>query len=104
MRVKDYPREIHFRDLVYNLRFVSKKEMKKVAGGECLGLYDQAVETIYLLRGQTPRDTLETCVHELLHLLEIEGEIPALTHPVINKLEVAITDLLIDNGWVRWRG
>ena len=90
-RIRDYPKEIHFGDDSYKIRFVRKFKDESTMG-EC----DPSEREIRIKQGLGRVDTLKTFLHELCHLLEFEAPC-TLHHETIYKLENAIFDLLIKN-------
>lgn len=64
---------------------------------DCVGLCDPNAREIKIQKGMSEQKTLETFVHELLHVIEFEDEIPNFTHWHIRKLDVGLTKLLLEN-------
>lgn len=60
---------------------------------ELYGLCDPSTRTIFIKKHLTQRQALSTFWHEVLHAFEYEYDLK-LGHPLINKLEFAIADLL----------
>lgn len=87
-RQSQYPKTVQFGIEVYKLKF------KK--GLDCYGYTDSGTKTITIKDGLSPRMTLATYVHELLHVIEFEHPLK-LKHKTIYKLEAAIVELLLDN-------
>lgn len=85
---KAYPKEIHFAPYVYKIIFVK--------GLNCYGETDPVKKTIKIKKGLSPRMTLTTFVHELLHVVEFDQPVK-LKHKTIYKLEQALVELLLDN-------
>lgn len=63
----------------------------------CIGECNPNTRAISIQKGMSRKRTLETFIHELLHLIEFEEEIPNLTHWHIRKLDVGLTKLLLEN-------
>jgi Zn-dependent peptidase ImmA (M78 family) len=84
----EYPNKIHFSDVVYRVKF--KKGLK------CYGYTDSSKKLIVIKKGISPRQTLCTFVHELLHVIEFDHPVK-IKHKTIYKLEAAIVELLLDN-------
>lgn len=84
-----YPKHIHYGNVTYELTFTTLKG--------CLGDCDPNKRRIRIQKGMGKRKTLETLVHELLHLVEFEENIPGFTHWHIRKLDRGLTQLLLDN-------
>jgi len=85
---KQYPKSIHFSLQTYEIRFV--KNLKHY------GDTDPEKKLIRIKAGLSPRMTLTTFVHELLHVIEFEHPLK-LAHKTVYSLEAAILELLLDN-------
>jgi hypothetical protein len=89
--IRQYPKEIHFGDETYTIRFIRKFKDKDTLG-EC----DPSEKEIRIKLGIGRKETLKTVIHELCHLLEFETPC-TLHHETIYKLEDAIFELLTKN-------
>lgn len=67
---------------------------------DCMGFADGNAKTITLKTGMSPDDTLETLVHEILHVFTFEYSRLKIAHTLIYKLEKPIVNLLRLNKWV----
>lgn len=67
---------------------------------KCMGLADGQAKTITLKIGMTKEETLETFVHEILHVFTFEYPRLKIAHPLIYKLEKPIVNLIKLNGWL----
>ena len=85
---RGYPKKIYFQGECYKVQF------KKRLG--CYGETNAKRKTIHIHSGMSPRETLATFIHELLHVVEFEGPVK-LKHKTVYKLERAIMELLLDN-------
>lgn len=85
---KSYPKEIQFSDTAYKIVF--KKNFY------CFGETDPVKKTITIKSDLSPRNTLTTLIHELLHVIEFEYPVK-LKHKTVYKLERAIVEILLDN-------
>lgn len=83
-----YPKRIYFSNECYRIKF------KK--GLNCFGITDSEKKLITIKDGLSPRELLNTVIHELLHVIEFERPIK-IKHKKIYKWERAIAELLIDN-------
>lgn len=83
-----YPKAIHFAPYVYRIIFVKNLD--------CYGETDPVKKTIKIKKGLSPRMTLTTFIHELLHVIEFDQPVK-LKHKTVYKLEQAIVELLLDN-------
>jgi hypothetical protein len=92
---KDYPKEIHIGEETYTVKFVTRFP-KGVKDRNCVGLCDPSTRTIYLKKGMSKSQLFRTFIHEILHGLEFEYDIPV-PHKVVYQLEKAIGDLLMTN-------
>ena len=82
-----YPKKIHVGCEVYKILFVKMKDY---------GETDSGTRTIKIKKGLSPRETLRTFIHEMIHCAEFEFDIP-LKHKVVYKLEEALFNMLFDN-------
>lgn len=83
-----YPSKIYAATEAYTVVFV--KNLK------CYGETDPEKHVIRLKDGMSRRSLFVTFVHELLHVLEFEHNIP-IKHKMVYQLERAITELIFDN-------
>ena len=90
----EYPKEIKYNSTKHGLvtYAISFTDLT-----DCVGLCDPNAREIKIQRGMSRQKTLETFVHELLHVIEFEDEIPNFTHWHIRKLDVGLTKLLTEN-------
>ncbi len=65
-------------------------------GHEVWGLCDPSTQTILIKSGLSPRDTLDTIIHEALHALDDEYDI-RMPHSMVHKLDSRLAQFLIDN-------
>lgn len=83
-----YPKKIYVGMEIYRVIFTDKIN--------CFGETDPEKRTIKLKKGMSPRSTLTTFIHELLHAIEFESDIK-IKHKQIYELEAGIFELLVDN-------
>lgn len=85
---RKYPKKIYFGKEVYTIKFVKKLD--------CFGDTDSVKKLIRIKKGISKRETFQTFIHELLHVIEFEAPIK-IKHSMIYELEKAIFELLFDN-------
>lgn len=85
---RTYPKTISFGLETYKIKF--SKRLK------CYGMTDPETKTITIKAGLSPRLTLTTFIHELLHVVEFEHPLK-ISHKMVYELEKALVELLIDN-------
>ncbi len=91
---KLFPRKVRVTaDVSYDIFFVDK-----IDEHESLGFCDSDKKQILILLGMSDRETLKTIVHEVLHAIEFENDIP-LPHSVVYALDEAIERVLRLNKW-----
>lgn len=76
------------------------KLVRDIEGKSAYGAADPTCKTIYIEMAQTRKEMMSTMIHELLHAIEIEYGL-TIRHKMVNNLEVALTNLLVDNA-VAW--
>ena len=86
-------------EIVYVDRFDDPCQM-----GECRrtigkNSYEGSVRQIVLRSDLSKRAMLETLIHELLHAIEYEYNLP-IPHALIHRLEKPLLKCLILNGWI----
>lgn len=92
---KDFPREVHIGSEIYTVKFVRKfKDPAQV--GEC----DPETREIRIKCGQPRVETFKTYLHELIHAVEMELDIP-ITHKDVYKLENFLFDFLVKNLYLK---
>lgn len=69
------------------------------ADGETLGECRFEPNQIVLKKGQTDKSEFSTLLHEIIHMISNETEVP-LTENQVLKLEKFILRLLINNSWI----
>lgn len=89
---KRYPKSLIFNGEEYKIKFV-----KKFADENTVGECDYSEREIRIKKGQSPKETYKTFIHECLHAMEEEFKIP-MKHEVIYKMEEAFFRFLIDNS------
>ncbi len=89
-RVNQYPREVSVAGETYKVRF------KKYLGKDTCGLCDASTKTISIKTGLEPKDRFATFLHELIHAIEFEHELP-IKHKLVYGLEIAIVEFLVAN-------
>lgn len=87
------PRKLWVGDVEYTVKFVRKIPDPDP---KCIGLCCSSEQVIYILQGLSPKERLETFVHELLHAFEFEYEI-AIPHQLIYALEKPVVNFLVEN-------
>ncbi len=83
-----YPSKIHVGSEVYTIKFVR--------GLKCYGVTDSGDKTIKIKKGLSPRETMKTLIHELLHAVDFEHDI-GIKHKKVYALEEALFGLIYDN-------
>lgn len=63
----------------------------------CYGICDPNTREIRIQKGMSARKTLETVIHEVLHLIEFEEEMTGFTHRHIGKLDAGLAKILMEN-------
>lgn len=96
--MRAYPPRLRIGDREYRLRFVRSIRgcRKGDVKGSTLGLYDPNRVEILVKRGLSADETLKTIIHEALHAIEDEYDIP-LPHESVYKLEEALFDFFAAN-------
>lgn len=89
--IKDYPKQIYIRGESYKISFVKNLD--------CLGITDSGARTIKIKAGMSPHETFRTAIHEVLHAIEFSWPVK-IKHKTVYKLEKAIFDVLLDNGFL----
>jgi hypothetical protein len=83
----NYPKFIYFGPERYKVKFVKMDDY---------GETDPVMKEIRIKKDISPRETMSTFIHELLHVVEFEADIP-IKHKTIHRLEKALFELLVDN-------
>ena len=99
-KLTDYPNVLHIKKQVWEIKFVSR------INDECLGLCDPLGLTIYIKKGQRPRERLSAFIHEVIHALECEYGFDMTSkvienkkeHDLVNSFEAALLEFLEQNG------
>lgn len=86
----EYPKEVHIGEETYQIIFPLK--MPRGIVGECCS----ADKYIRIRRTQSKAQLFRSFVHEVLHAIEAEYEIPV-SHKAVYGLERAIVDTLLFN-------
>lgn len=96
--MREYPKRLRIGDRYYRLRFV-----KSIRGcrrgnveGAILGLFDPNRREILVKNGLSSDESLKTIIHEVLHAIEDEYDIP-LPHSAVYSLEEALFDFFAAN-------
>ncbi len=92
--IKDYPKHIYIRGDRYSLSFVKNMQFA--------GSTDAGDRTIKIRAGMSPHETFRTAIHEVLHAIEFSWPVK-IKHKAVYKLEKAIFQLLLDNGFLASR-
>lgn len=85
-----YPKFITLGKSEWEIKFVKK------LGRNLVGLCEPNEKIIYIKTKQSKKEILSTLIHELLHAMEFEHEIP-IKHKMVYRLERAILDMLLKN-------
>jgi len=85
--------------VIYEVVYVDEIESNPDLMGLCRDKKESRQRQILLKKGMSQKDTWQTFIHELLHVLEFEHKIK-ISHKLIDKLEAPIFQLLKLNGWV----
>lgn len=93
LSAKDYPKFINVNDERYEIRMVSK--IPGEAAGDC-GLCDDGKRIIWIRKTQSPAGLFRTFIHEILHAVEAEYNVP-LKHQQVYALETALSALIMEN-------
>jgi hypothetical protein len=91
-RVREYPKQFYIGRDIYKLKFVRRVLSDHANAGCC----DPERKEIRIKLGQTPKETLSTLIHELLHAAEFSYDIK-ISHEAIYRLEIAIMSFLQEN-------
>lgn len=86
-----YPKRIYFHGEEYRVKFVKRFKDK-----DQVGEYDSSRQLIRIKKGLTPEETLMTFIHELLHLVELEGPVK-IRHKQVYALSEALTQVFVEN-------
>jgi hypothetical protein len=87
------------RGIYYEVVWVDEIESDPSLMGLCRDKGEERSRQILLKRGMSKKDTWQTFIHELLHVLEFEHKIK-ISHKLIDQLESPIYQILRLNGWV----
>lgn len=87
----EYPFRIKINKVFYTIIFVEQIEYR-----DPFGLCDFERKVILLKNKQSQKDLFKTFLHEILHAMEFEYNIP-ITHKIIYQLEESVFQLLKDN-------
>lgn len=71
-------------------------KVKFVKNFDYFGETDFGSKTIRIKEGMSKRETLNTFIHEVLHVFEMELDMP-MKHKKVYALEKAIANFIIDN-------
>src|SRR5271166_2182645 len=88
----EYPKEVHIGEVTYRVRFVNKLD-HELTLGEC----DPGDLEIRIKKGQSREDTFKTFIHEMIHAVFDEAEIP-IKHKHVYKLEEFLFDFIQKNS------
>lgn len=69
------------------------------ADGETLGECRWEPPQIVLKKGQTEKNEFSVLIHEMLHMISNETDVP-LTEKQVLKLEKFVLRLLVNNNWI----
>lgn len=83
----------------YEVVWVDEIESDPSLMGLCRDKGEARQRQILLKKGMSQKDTWQTFIHELLHVLEFENRI-RISHKLIDQLESPIFQLLKLNGWI----
>lgn len=83
----------------YEVVWVDEIESDPSLMGLCRDKKEARQRQILLKKGMSQKDTWQTFIHELLHVLEFENRI-RISHKLIDQLESPIFQLLKLNGWI----
>jgi hypothetical protein len=86
-----YPKELTINGISWRIVFVDQ-----IQGKDVLGLCDSENKTIQLKRRQSPRERMDTFIHECIHALEYSYGFE-LNHNHVYKLAEGLADILIIN-------
>jgi hypothetical protein len=89
-----YPKTVLIGNEQYLIKFLKRLPSDK--GGSTMGDCDSGKKLIRIRMGLSAKERLSTYIHEVLHAMEFEYEIP-IKHEMVYELETAITDFLIAN-------
>lgn len=87
-----YPNTMLVGDSVWEIKLV-----KDIQQSDAYGACDPQCKTIYLEMAQTRKEMMSTFLHELIHAIEIEYGL-TIRHKLVNNLEVALTNLIVENA------
>lgn len=93
-RQKDFPREIEVGDDIWEVRFCRRVPDE---GEETVGLCDPSDYLIWIKQGLSPRDRMETFIHEVLHAIEFSHDID-IPHRLVYAIARHWTDICIVSG------
>lgn len=88
------PRQLVIKGAHWNV--VLTRTLNVCEGEQILGLCDPSLRTITIDKKQTPKQQWSTFMHEVLHALEFEYQVP-ISHKIIEKIEGPLGDFVKDN-------
>ncbi len=91
------PREFLVGDTIWRVKFKRHIEHGTDRNFQTLGLCDASIQEIHILLGLSPKERLRVFIHEVIHALEAEFGFVVPHDDVLEKLDRAITRLLLDN-------
>lgn len=94
-----FPSSLKIYKATYEVKFSRDIE------NDLLGMCDKTTNTILIRTGQTPHERFMTLIHEVIHAFEFEYMFDITSrkidggrnHAIVEQLEVAFSDFLIDN-------
>ena len=103
-RQKDFPKTLVIGKSTWTVRW--RRKIDHPEFGDCRGLCTFGTKTIEIVLGQTPKERAATFVHEILHALSHEHNIPWLDtengHKKIYDLERPLAEVFFLNSWITW--
>lgn len=96
MNQRDFPKELIINGSLWKIKFVRSLKEHDTDTTHCFGLCDPSDRIIYIRKGQSKKDRLDTYFHELAHAICFEYDLDV-AHKVIHKIGHALACFNIDN-------
>lgn len=91
------PRKLLVKDQIYEVKYVSRiPSVNDGTKGPLRGLCCSDKQVIYIARGISKAEKVQTFFHELLHAIEFEYDIE-IDHKLVYKLEGPLAQVIVDN-------
>lgn len=97
MNQSAFPKDLVINGNLWKVKFVRSLKEHDTDTTHCFGLCDPGDRIIYIRKGQSKQDRMDTFFHELAHAIAFEYDLDDVAHRIIHKIGHVLAQTYFQN-------